>query len=172
MVTDADRQPETIGDYASGCALLHDVRANTLRKYRLAADLSERSAGAPVRLDKMDEIRFSAWLRDLAADRAPTTVGKLRTTSPAAGCGHGPTPKGRGFWGALRGSDGLFAKTPGECPKDDASASISVAPDALGIAVGHSQTPQNQGHEPFQDGGPRSRAAPSRDGIRRNGLMG
>lgn len=67
--------PETLGAYARlGYSLLHDVRPSTLRQYVIAADLVERWAGRPVRLDEMDERSVSEWLRDYSATVAPATV--------------------------------------------------------------------------------------------------
>lgn len=67
--------PETLGEYArTGYSLLRDVRAGTLRQYVIVADLVERWAGRPVRLDELDERSVSEWLRDYAATVKPHTV--------------------------------------------------------------------------------------------------
>ena len=67
--------PETLGEYARlGYSLLHDVRPSTLRQYVIAADLVERWAGRPVRLDELDERSVSEWLRDYSATVAPSTA--------------------------------------------------------------------------------------------------
>lgn len=67
--------PETIGTYArQGYSLLRDVKPSTLRQYVIAADLFERWAGRPIRLDELDEASVSAFLRDYSATVAPATV--------------------------------------------------------------------------------------------------
>jgi integrase len=66
--------PETIGAYARDYGLLRDLKPETLRQYQIAADLFERWAGGPVRLDELDERSVSEWLRDYAAKAAPNTV--------------------------------------------------------------------------------------------------
>lgn len=70
--------PSTIGEFARGYALWRDVRPKTLCQYQIAADLFERWAGGPVRLDQLDEASVSAWLRDYAAEVAPATVRSKR----------------------------------------------------------------------------------------------
>lgn len=67
--------PETLSKYvAEGYSLLRDVKPGTLRQYQIVADLVERWAGKPVRLDELDEASVSAWLRDYSATVAPHTV--------------------------------------------------------------------------------------------------
>lgn len=67
--------PETLGEYARrGYSLLRDVRPGTLRQYVIVADLVERWAGRPVRLDELDEQSVSEWLRDYSATVKPHTV--------------------------------------------------------------------------------------------------
>jgi len=66
--------PETLGAYARQYGLLRDLRPETLRQYAMAADLYERWAGGPVRLDEMDEDSVSSWLRDYSATVEPNTV--------------------------------------------------------------------------------------------------
>lgn len=68
----------TVGEYARGYALMHDVQPTTVGQYRITADLFERWAGAPVPLDQLDERSVSAWLRDYAARQAPSTVRSKR----------------------------------------------------------------------------------------------
>ena len=70
--------PQTLGAYARDYGLLHDVRPNTVAQYVFAADLFERWAGGPVRLDELDERSVSAWLRDYSAKVAPHTVRSKR----------------------------------------------------------------------------------------------
>lgn len=67
--------PETLSAYArQGYSLLRDVRPSTLRQYVIAADLVERWAGRPVRLDELDEQSVSEWLRDYSSTVEPATV--------------------------------------------------------------------------------------------------
>jgi integrase len=67
--------PETLGDYARrGYSLIRDVKPGTLRQYVIVADLVERWAGRPVRLDELDERSVSEWLRDYALTVKPHTV--------------------------------------------------------------------------------------------------
>jgi integrase len=68
----------TLGEYARGYALLHDVRPETVGQYRITADLFERWAGGPVSLQELDERSVSAWLRDYSAASAPSTVRSKR----------------------------------------------------------------------------------------------
>ena len=71
--------PETLGDYARGYGLLRDCKPGTLRQYVIVADLFERWAGRPVRLDELDETSVSAWLRDYSATAASATVRGKKT---------------------------------------------------------------------------------------------
>ena len=66
--------PQTLGAYAREYGLLHDVRPETLRQYRMAADLYERWAGGPIPLQELDTQSISAWLRDYAETVRPYTV--------------------------------------------------------------------------------------------------
>lgn len=67
--------PETLGEYARrGYSLIRDVKPGTLRQYVIVADLVERWAGRPVRLDELDERSVSEWLRDYSATVKPHTV--------------------------------------------------------------------------------------------------
>ena len=71
--------PDTLGRYArEGYSLLRDVKASTLRQYRIASDAFERWAGGPIPLDQLDEKSLSAFLRDYAADHAADTVRSKR----------------------------------------------------------------------------------------------
>lgn len=70
--------PDTLGAYARDYGLIHAVRPNTLHQYRIVADLFERWAGGPVRLEDLDERSVSAWLRDLATTHAPATCRSKR----------------------------------------------------------------------------------------------
>lgn len=67
--------PSTLGEYArTGYSLTRDIKPGTLRQYVIVADLIERWAGRPVRLDELDERSVSEWLRDYAATVKPHTV--------------------------------------------------------------------------------------------------
>lgn len=67
--------PQTLGEYArNGYSLIRDIKPGTLRQYVIVADLVERWAGRPVRLDELDEQSVSEWLRDYAATVKPHTV--------------------------------------------------------------------------------------------------
>jgi integrase len=67
--------PETLGVYArEGYGLIRDVKPSTLYQYRISADLFERWAGGPIRLDELDEKSVSAFLRDYSQKRAADTV--------------------------------------------------------------------------------------------------
>jgi integrase len=66
---------ETLGQYARfDYTLRRDIKPGTLRQYVIVADLVERWAGRPVRLDELDERSVSEWLRDYSAKVAPHTV--------------------------------------------------------------------------------------------------
>ncbi len=71
--------PRTLGEYARDYGLLHDVRPETLRQYRMAADLYERWAGGPIPLQELDTQSVSAWLRDYATSVRPYTVRSKKT---------------------------------------------------------------------------------------------
>ncbi len=72
--------PATLGEYVRlSYSLLRDIKANTLRQYQITADLFERWAGGPIRLDELDEASVSAWLRDYAATAKPRTVRSKKT---------------------------------------------------------------------------------------------
>jgi integrase len=55
-------------------SLSRDIAPETRRQYEIAVRLFERWGGGPVLLESLDELRVSAWLRDLSATRAPSTV--------------------------------------------------------------------------------------------------
>lgn len=68
-------QPETLGEFARQTySVTRPIRQETARQYEIAADLLERWAGRPVRLDELDERSVSEWLRDYSAKVAPSTV--------------------------------------------------------------------------------------------------
>ena len=67
--------PLTLSAYlADVYALQHEIRPETQRQYEIAVRLFERWSGGPVSLLELDPLRVSAWLRDLSASRAPSTV--------------------------------------------------------------------------------------------------
>jgi len=73
--------PATLGAYVrDGYALIRDVRPSTLGQYRIAADLFERWARGPIRLDELDERSVSGFLRDYSAQAAPDTVRSKRNS--------------------------------------------------------------------------------------------
>lgn len=72
--------PTTLGEYARfGYSLTRDIKPGTLRQYVIVADLVERWAGRPVRLDELDEPSVSEWLRDYSATVKPHTVRGKKT---------------------------------------------------------------------------------------------
>lgn len=70
--------PATLGAYSREYGLLRDVRPETLRQYQIAADVVERWAGQPIRLDELDERTVSAFLRDYSGQVAASTVRSKR----------------------------------------------------------------------------------------------
>jgi len=71
--------PETIGGYVEQYGLFHACRPETVRQYQIAVKIFERWAGGPVRLDELDAMSVSQWLRDYAATGvAPATVRSKR----------------------------------------------------------------------------------------------
>ena len=71
--------PCTIGQYArQAYGLVRGVKQSTIDQYVISADLYERWAGHPVRLDELDERSVSEWLRDYAATQKPATVRSKR----------------------------------------------------------------------------------------------
>jgi integrase len=67
--------PLTLSSYlATVYALQHEIRPETQRQYEISVRLFERWSGGPVALLELDPLRVSAWLRDLSAIRAPSTV--------------------------------------------------------------------------------------------------
>jgi len=61
-------QPETLGAFARDYGVLREVCPGALRQMVIAADLFERWAGGPVRLDQLDERSVSEWLRSLSPE--------------------------------------------------------------------------------------------------------
>jgi len=55
-------------------SLTREIAPETRRQYEIAVRSFERWNGGPVPLEGLEELRVSEWLRDLSADRAPSTV--------------------------------------------------------------------------------------------------
>lgn len=73
--------PQTLALYAQdGYSLIRGVKATTLEQYRIAAELFERWAGGPIRLDELDERSLSGFLRDYSEKAAPDTVRSKRNS--------------------------------------------------------------------------------------------
>jgi integrase len=73
--------PQTLAAYvADGYGLIRDVKPSTIYQYKIAADLFERWAGHPIRLEEIDEKSLSGFLRDYAASHAPDTVRAKRNS--------------------------------------------------------------------------------------------
>lgn len=70
--------PETLVAFARDYGLLREVSPGAVRQLIIAAELFERWAGGPVRLDELDERSVSLWLRELAETRSPATVRSKR----------------------------------------------------------------------------------------------
>jgi integrase len=67
--------PTTLGEFVRQTySVTKPIRPETARQYEIAADLLERWAGRPVRLDELDERSVSEWLRDYSRNHAPSTV--------------------------------------------------------------------------------------------------
>ena len=71
--------PQTLREYLSEYAVTRPIRPPTVRQYEIAVDLLDRWAGHPVRLDELDELLVSGFLRDYSATVAPATVRGKRT---------------------------------------------------------------------------------------------
>lgn len=76
-------RPETLVEYLIEYALTRELERETLRQYEIAVQLYDRwraGHGMDVaRLNCLDELELSAWLRDYAASgRAPSTVRSKR----------------------------------------------------------------------------------------------
>jgi integrase len=69
----------TLGQFARDYGVFRAVEANTLHQLRVVADLYERWAGGPVRVDELDDRSVALWLRELATTRAPATVRSKRS---------------------------------------------------------------------------------------------
>lgn len=54
--------------------LTREIGIETQRQYEIAVRSFETWSGGPVGLDALDPLKVSAWLRDLSATRAPSTV--------------------------------------------------------------------------------------------------
>lgn len=72
-------QPETLRDYLAEYTLTRPMEVESARQYAIVVDIYDRWRSAQgldrVRLDELDELEVSAWLRDYAAaGAAPSTV--------------------------------------------------------------------------------------------------
>jgi integrase len=67
-------RPQTLLEFLDDYCLRRDVRAGTIRQYRIVVDLFDRWAGRHVRLDELDERMVSKWLQAYSATVAPHTV--------------------------------------------------------------------------------------------------
>jgi integrase len=70
--------PETLRQYLAEYALTRPICAGAVRQYEIAVDLFERWAKRTIRLDELDEMEISAWLRDYSQTVAPSTVKSKR----------------------------------------------------------------------------------------------
>jgi integrase len=79
-------RPDTLNEYLVEYGLTREICAEALRQYQIAVDLfdgwrSEQGLGERVRLDELNELEISAWLRDYSASgRAPATVRSKRVS--------------------------------------------------------------------------------------------
>lgn len=68
----------TLREFLRGYALTREIRKETARQYEIAVDLLDRWRAARglgrVRLDELEELEVSEWLRDYSATVAPETV--------------------------------------------------------------------------------------------------
>jgi integrase len=71
--------PQTLREYLVEYAVTRPIREGTVRQYEIAVDLFDRHVGHPVRLDELDELLVSDWLRAYSATRATATVRAKRT---------------------------------------------------------------------------------------------
>jgi integrase len=71
----------TVAQFVTIYATTRDVEVETVRQYRIVAELFDRWAGGPIHLDELDELVVSAWLRDYAASGVkPATVRSKRNS--------------------------------------------------------------------------------------------
>jgi integrase len=71
--------PHTLSEYLSEYATTRSIEPATVYQYAIVIRLFERWAGRTIRLDELDELSVSAWLRDYSATVSRTTVRNKRT---------------------------------------------------------------------------------------------
>lgn len=71
-------RPETLVAFAREYGIGREVSADAVRQLVISAELFERWAGGPVRLDELDERSVSMWLSELATARSAATVRSKR----------------------------------------------------------------------------------------------
>jgi len=72
--------PTTLREYLAEYALTREIDAETVRQYEISVEKFDRWNGAPVRIDELDELQVSAWLRDYASEGwSSSTVRSKRT---------------------------------------------------------------------------------------------
>ena len=71
------RQPMTLAGYVDEYELQRDLRAETVRQFRMAARMFERWHGGPVALDQLDERLVSEFLMDY--QRRPSSPASVRS---------------------------------------------------------------------------------------------
>jgi integrase len=64
----------TLREYLTEYTLTHDIRAGSIRQYKIVVDLFERWAGRPVRMEELDERLVSEWLQAYSQTVRPHTV--------------------------------------------------------------------------------------------------
>jgi integrase len=74
----ARRPPETLREYLQEYATTREIDAGTLRQYGISVGKLEQWAGHPFRLDELDELTISTWLRDYSQTVASSTVRSKR----------------------------------------------------------------------------------------------
>jgi integrase len=72
-------RPETLREYLIEYATTRAIDPETVRQYEIAIRLFEQWAGETVRLDQLEELTISAWLRDYGHGVSQTTVRNKRT---------------------------------------------------------------------------------------------
>jgi integrase len=78
------KTPQTLRDYLAEYCLTREIDAETIRQYGISVSLFDRwyidRHGRSVRLEDLDELEVSSWLRDYAASgKAASTVRSKRT---------------------------------------------------------------------------------------------
>ena len=71
--------PKTLRDYLREYAVTREIEDETVRQYQISIDLFERWLGHEARLDELEEVTISTWLRDYSRTVSTTTVRNKRT---------------------------------------------------------------------------------------------